>query len=122
MTDVEQFVWDTDDKSVNHHPEFNPIGAFVGVLCGAQFTGAIRSCNLPLGRPTCRRCAERYANISQGWEQSIVDRAILDIRHQHRCVPVKRRGAVKTFASEWRRGYRYGLIAAIALIKAQAKR
>jgi hypothetical protein len=53
---TERFIWQHGKKRrVMHLAGYDRLGRFAGALCGI---GHIfdRSCNLPLGRRTCKRC------------------------------------------------------------------
>jgi len=52
----ERFIWETGHKRRKMHlASYDRLGRFAGALCGIQHVFN-RSCNLPLGRPTCKRC------------------------------------------------------------------
>jgi hypothetical protein len=62
------FVWKRGDGSkrrVNHLAGFNRLGQFAGALCGSSLDFDT-SCNLPLGKPTCKRCSRRWNELSNG--------------------------------------------------------
>ncbi len=56
MIDSERFIWQSGHpRRKMHLASFDRLGRFAGSLCGIdhQFD---RSCNLPLGKPTCWNC------------------------------------------------------------------
>jgi hypothetical protein len=55
---TERFIWQHgagNRRRVMHLASFNRLGGFAGALCGISLTFD-RSCNLPLGKRTCKRC------------------------------------------------------------------
>lgn len=53
---TERYIWERGRKRrVMHLAGFDRLGRFAGAICGIQhpFNG---SCNVPLGRRTCKRC------------------------------------------------------------------
>lgn len=59
---VERFVYERGKRRrVMHLAAFDRLGRYAGVLCGSALPFN-SSCNLPLGRRTCKRC--RHVEIS----------------------------------------------------------
>jgi hypothetical protein len=53
---VERFIWETGHpRRKMHLAGYDRLGRFSGALCGVEHAFN-RSCNLPLGKPTCLRC------------------------------------------------------------------
>jgi hypothetical protein len=60
----ERFIWQVNrPRRVMHLAGYDRLGKFAGALCGIrhQFN---RSCNLPLGRRTCKRCLKIERGLS----------------------------------------------------------
>jgi hypothetical protein len=56
--DVNRYVYRRGNgalRRVMHLAGYDRLGRFSGVLCGLRL-GFDTSCNLPLGRPVCKRC------------------------------------------------------------------
>jgi hypothetical protein len=63
--DVQRFVYRRGEgarRRVMHLAGYNRLGRFSGVLCGSQLDFNT-SCNLPLGRPVCRKCCRVEARF-----------------------------------------------------------
>lgn len=61
---TERFIWETGHKRRKMHiAGFDRLGNFVGALCGVDHDFN-RSCNLPLGRTTCRNCLRIERELS----------------------------------------------------------
>jgi hypothetical protein len=64
-TGVQRFIYQRGQgasRRAVHLAGFDRLSRFSGALCGARLAFDT-SCNLPLGRPVCRRCAEAEARI-----------------------------------------------------------
>lgn len=62
------FIWkrgEGNKRRVNHLAAFDRLGRCVGSLCGSQLEFDT-SCNLPLGRRTCKRCSAKYSEVANG--------------------------------------------------------
>lgn len=62
------YIWQRGEgnkRRVNHLAGFNVLGKFAGALCGSQLDFDTSS-NLPLGRRTCKRCARKWQELSNG--------------------------------------------------------
>lgn len=61
----ERFIWETrNPRRKMHLAGFDRIGRFAGALCGIEHRWN-RSCNLPLGKKTCKRCRKIEQELSQ---------------------------------------------------------
>jgi hypothetical protein len=61
------FIWKRgrgNGRRVNHLAGFDRLGNFAGALCGSRLDFDT-SCNLPLGRRTCKRCSAKYAELAR---------------------------------------------------------
>jgi hypothetical protein len=62
------FIWkrgDGNKRRVNHLAGYDKLGRFSGALCGSTLDFDT-SCNLPLGRRTCKRCSAKWNEIANG--------------------------------------------------------
>lgn len=51
-------------RRVNHLSGFDRLGRFAGALCGSKLDFDT-SCNLPLGRRTCKLCHRKWMELAQ---------------------------------------------------------
>lgn len=62
------FIWkrgEGNKRRVNHLAGFDQLGRCAGALCGSPLDFDT-SCNLPLGRRTCKRCSKKWAELANG--------------------------------------------------------
>jgi hypothetical protein len=60
----ERYIWQSGaSRRKMHLAGYDRLGRFAGALCGIQHDFN-RSCNLPLGRKTCKRCIAVESKLS----------------------------------------------------------
>lgn len=65
MSLAERFIYERGKpRRKMHLSGFDRLGRFSGALCGSPLPFNT-SCNLPLGRPTCKRCLKVERELSQ---------------------------------------------------------